>query len=123
MALVGLVNRLFRTRYTDLCYGFNAFWSRCLPSLDVDCDGFEIETLINIRAIRRALPWPRCPASSATGFMGCLPSRPGPTGSGSSERCSASTYRLVRTRPWSGRELGHEAAAEVLREGVEVLGG
>jgi glycosyltransferase involved in cell wall biosynthesis len=44
-----LVNRLFRTRYTDLCYGYNAFWSRCLPKLSVDCDGFEIETLINIR--------------------------------------------------------------------------
>ena len=50
MALVGLVSRLFNTEYTDLCYGFNAFWSRCLPTLDVDCDGFEVETLINIRA-------------------------------------------------------------------------
>ena len=52
MALVTLVNKLFRTSYTDLCYGFNAFWVRCLPSLDVDCDGFEVETLINIRAAR-----------------------------------------------------------------------
>jgi hypothetical protein len=41
---------LFGTRYTDLCYGYNAFWSRCLPVLDVDCNGFEVETLINIRA-------------------------------------------------------------------------
>jgi hypothetical protein len=46
---------LFRTRYTDLCYGFNAFWSRCLPRLEVNSDGFEVETLLNIRAARSGL--------------------------------------------------------------------
>ena len=30
-ALNGLVNVLYGTSYTDLCYGFNAFWARCLP--------------------------------------------------------------------------------------------
>jgi glycosyltransferase involved in cell wall biosynthesis len=50
IALTRIVNVLFGTRYTDLCYGYNAFWSRCLPVLDVDCNGFEVETLINIRA-------------------------------------------------------------------------
>src|SRR5579863_833700 len=39
-----LVNRLFGTRYTDLCYGYNAFWARHLSKLDLDCDGFEVET-------------------------------------------------------------------------------
>ena len=53
--LSGLVNRLFGTSYTDLCYGYNAFWSRCLESLEVDCDGFEVETLLNIRAARAGL--------------------------------------------------------------------
>jgi glycosyltransferase involved in cell wall biosynthesis len=47
-----LVNILFGTRYSDLCYGYNAFWRHCLPVLDVDCDGFEVETLINIRIAR-----------------------------------------------------------------------
>ena len=28
--LNGLVNMLFATRYTDLCYGYNAFWRHCL---------------------------------------------------------------------------------------------
>lgn len=55
LALVCLVNLLFRTRYTDLCYGFNAFWTRCLPRLEVDSDGFEVETLLNIRAARSGL--------------------------------------------------------------------
>jgi glycosyltransferase involved in cell wall biosynthesis len=49
------VNFLFGTRYTDLCYGYNAFWRHCLPVLDIDCSGFEIETLINIRIGRAGL--------------------------------------------------------------------
>jgi glycosyltransferase involved in cell wall biosynthesis len=51
-----LVNRLFGTRYTDLCYGYNAFWARHLSKLDlVDCDGFEIETVMNVRAAKVGL--------------------------------------------------------------------
>jgi hypothetical protein len=53
-------NMLFDTHYTDLCYGYNAFWTHCLPALELDAsgktqdrklwgDGFEIETMINIR--------------------------------------------------------------------------
>jgi glycosyltransferase involved in cell wall biosynthesis len=52
---ITLVNRLFSTRYTDLCYGYNAFWARNLPALALDCDGFEIETVINIRAAKAGL--------------------------------------------------------------------
>ncbi len=44
-----LVNIFFGVHYSDLCYGYNAFWRRCLKSIRVDCDGFEVETLINIR--------------------------------------------------------------------------
>jgi glycosyltransferase involved in cell wall biosynthesis len=59
-----VVNVLFGTRFTDLCYGYNAFWRRVVPTLNLPDtslprpsdggklwgDGFEIETLINIRA-------------------------------------------------------------------------
>jgi hypothetical protein len=65
-ALNRLVNLLFRTRYTDLCYGYNAFRVHLLPVLDLPPtqpagepegsmlwgDGFEIETLINVRVAR-----------------------------------------------------------------------
>ncbi len=44
-----LVNVLFGTKFSDLCYGYNAFWRYCLDYVEVDCDGFEVETLINIR--------------------------------------------------------------------------
>lgn len=50
-----LVNRLYRTRFTDLCYGFNAFWSRHLDVMDVNCNGFEVETLMNVRAAKHGL--------------------------------------------------------------------
>ena len=50
-----LVNRLFGTQFTDLCYGYNAFWARHLDALNIDCAGFEIETLMNIRAAKAGL--------------------------------------------------------------------
>ena len=54
--LCGLVNALFGTRYTDLFCGYNAFWAKSLSRLDLsDCDGFEIETAINIRAAKAGL--------------------------------------------------------------------
>lgn len=48
--LCTLVNVLFRSRFSDLCYGYNAFWNHCLDYLDIDCDGFEVETLMSLRA-------------------------------------------------------------------------
>jgi hypothetical protein len=53
--LTMLVRVLFGGKYTDLCYGYNAFWRRVLPQLALDADGFEIETLMNIRALRAGL--------------------------------------------------------------------
>jgi glycosyltransferase involved in cell wall biosynthesis len=53
--LNALVNVLYGTSYTDLCYGYNAFWRRCLPYMRVDCAGFEVETLINVRVAKAGL--------------------------------------------------------------------
>lgn len=53
--LCTLVNGLFGTRYTDLCYGCNAFWSRHLPQLALDSEGFEVEAVMNIRAAMAGL--------------------------------------------------------------------
>ena len=60
--LNGVANALFGTSYTDLCYGYNAFWADLLPLLElppIDApapqdgmlwgDGFEIETVLNCR--------------------------------------------------------------------------
>lgn len=50
-----MVNVLFGTRFTDLCYGYNVFWKSCLDHITIDSDGFEIETLMNIRAYMAGL--------------------------------------------------------------------
>lgn len=52
---VTLVRLLFGGRYTDLCYGYNAFWVSALPILALDGVGFEIETMMNVRALREGL--------------------------------------------------------------------
>jgi glycosyltransferase involved in cell wall biosynthesis len=59
-ALGLVVNLLYGTRYSDLCYGYNAFWARYVPVFELQTqtagqravwgDGFEIETLLNLRA-------------------------------------------------------------------------
>jgi glycosyltransferase involved in cell wall biosynthesis len=43
---------LFGGSFTDLCYGYAAFWSSIIHQLNLDGDGFEIETMMNIRALR-----------------------------------------------------------------------
>jgi glycosyltransferase involved in cell wall biosynthesis len=48
--LVGVVNRIWGVRFTDLCYGYNAFWTRFARVVHAPCSGFEVETLMNIRA-------------------------------------------------------------------------
>ena len=50
-----LVNTLFLTRFSDLCYGYNAFWKHCLEHVKIDSDGFEVETLMNNRMHRARL--------------------------------------------------------------------
>ena len=51
----GLVNLLYGTQYTDITYGYNAFWSRLKPFMNVACDGFAYEILINCRTAKRGL--------------------------------------------------------------------
>ena len=55
LGLVQLVTLFYGGKFSDLCYGYNAFWRRTLPLLDLDADGFEIETLMNIRALKAQL--------------------------------------------------------------------
>lgn len=50
-----LVNRRYGTRYTDIAYGFNALWTCHRDLLALDCSGFEVETLMHVRAARVGL--------------------------------------------------------------------
>ena len=65
--LNGMSNLLFRTDFSDLCYGYNAFWRDIVPVLDLPSvdpagldgmvwgDGFEIETMISCRVVAAGL--------------------------------------------------------------------
>jgi len=48
--LCWLANRLFRTAWTDLCYGYMALRRECLPQLALTANGFEIEAQILVNA-------------------------------------------------------------------------
>jgi glycosyltransferase involved in cell wall biosynthesis len=53
--LLLLVRLLYGGRFSDLCYGYIAFWKRVLPAIDPDSDGFAIETQMSVRALRAGL--------------------------------------------------------------------
>ena len=66
--LNNFTNLLFGTRFSDLCYGYNAFWRDVVPVLDLPAidlpapeggmlwgDGFEVETMINCRVAAAGL--------------------------------------------------------------------
>ena len=50
-----LTRILFRVRYTDICYGYNAFWADAVRRLELSASGFEVEAMMNIRAHRVGL--------------------------------------------------------------------
>jgi glycosyltransferase involved in cell wall biosynthesis len=69
-AFVQFVRLLFGGRYSDLCYGYNAFWRAVLPVLDLNGNGFEIETMMNVRALRAGLKVVEVPSFEAKRVYG-----------------------------------------------------
>ncbi|HET8629182.1 MAG TPA: glycosyltransferase family 2 protein [Thermomicrobiales bacterium] len=67
---VRLVRLLFGGCYSDLCYGYNAFWARVVPRLCLDGDGFEIETMMNVRALQVRLKVAEVPSFEAKRVYG-----------------------------------------------------
>ena len=79
-----VVNALYGTRYTDLCYGYNAFRRECLSVIDLDVgeledvdqstmlwgDGFEVETLINVRIAKAGLHVAEVPSFERSRYFG-----------------------------------------------------
>jgi glycosyltransferase involved in cell wall biosynthesis len=78
-ALAAVMNRLYRTSFTDLCYGYNAFWRHCaeklaLPETEraepVFGDGFEIETIIATHVATSGLSVAEVPSFERPRFYG-----------------------------------------------------
>ncbi|MEV4708594.1 glycosyltransferase family 2 protein [Actinoplanes sp. NPDC049316] len=99
-ALSRVVNLLFRTRFTDLSCGYNAYWRELLPVLDLPGpevpglrrgrrawgDGPEIETLITVRMATRGL---RVVEVATVGYPRIHGDRP--------RQLWPAAYRIVRT--------------------------
>jgi glycosyltransferase involved in cell wall biosynthesis len=83
---------LYGVHVTDLCYGYMAFWRRCVPTLALDADGFEIETLINVRAAKAGLRVEEVPSDEARRLHGS-----------SNLRTFRDGFRVLRTL-WEERE-------------------
>lgn len=54
-SLLRIVNALYDTHLTDLCYGFCAFHRRYLEHLDLTATGFEIEAQMTVHAVQAGL--------------------------------------------------------------------
>jgi len=68
---VTLVNMLFGSKFTDLCYGYHAFWRYCLDVIDFDkIDGFEIDTALYLRAVRERMRIAEVPSFEGYRFFG-----------------------------------------------------
>jgi glycosyltransferase involved in cell wall biosynthesis len=53
--LTQTVRLLYGGSFSDLCYGYFAFWRRHLDVLDPICKGFEVETFIKLQALKAKL--------------------------------------------------------------------
>lgn len=87
-------------RYSDLCYGYNAFWTRVLPLLELDGDGFEIETIMNVRALRAGLKVAEVPSFEKPRIFGTSNLRTFPDG----WRVLKAIMRETRARWNQGRD-------------------
>jgi len=109
-----LVNRLYKTSYTDLCYGYNAFWRNALPAIVSDCSGFEVETVLNVRAAKAGLRVVEVPSVEHPRIHGRSNLRPVRDG-----------LRVLRTilREREHRPLSEPAVAiDIVGADVEVVG-
>lgn len=104
---VRVVRLFFGGRYSDLCYGYNAFWRSLVPLLCLDGNGFEIETMMNVRALRTGLKVVEVPSVEAKRFSGVGRLKTIPDG-----------WRVLRTI-WKERDFAARIAVHTWAESVD----
>ena len=108
-------NLLMRTRFTDLCYGYNAFWTRVLPVLNLPDhaipdagtmvwgDGFEIETVLCCRIVAARLAVTEVPSIERKRIFGV-----------SNLNAVRDGFRVLRTIITERRDAGRASLAPVV---------
>jgi hypothetical protein len=137
--LNGVANALFGTSYTDLCYGYNAFWADLLPLLDLPDpttpapadgmlwgDGFEIETVLNCRVAAAGLRITEVPSVERQRIFGRTNLRTFADGTRVLRTLAAERRRAVRRRAHGAGRLaprfGPVGEAPFEREGYGSYG-
>jgi glycosyl transferase family 2 len=131
--LNGVANALFNTSYTDLCYGYNAFWADLLPLLDLPDpttpapaegmlwgDGFEIETVLNCRVAAAGLHITEVPSVERQRLFGRTNLRTFADGTRVLRTLLAERRRAVRQR---GRGAGWLVPSRLATEGFGIWAG
>lgn len=78
--LTQIVNVLYGGSFSDLCYGYFAFWRHHLSVIDPACDGFEVETFIELQALKAKLRIAEVPSFEALRVHGASNLRAIPDG-------------------------------------------
>ncbi|WP_308466279.1 glycosyltransferase family 2 protein [Rathayibacter soli] len=92
-ALTALTNVVFRSNFSDLCYGYIALRRECVDVLDLAADGFEIETELVVHAVLAGLRIAEVPSTELCRISGL-----------SNLHAVRDGLRVVRTlgRAWAG---------------------
>jgi glycosyltransferase involved in cell wall biosynthesis len=114
-----IANSIFGTEYTDLCYGYNAFWADILDVLDLPAprevslsrhapmqwgDGFEVETVINCRIAAAGLVVHEVPSNEQLRVHGV-----------SNLNAISDGWRVLKTLNTERRRAISQAAAQRVR--------
>jgi len=87
LAFILMGNALFGVSFSDICYGYHAFWKYCLDAINLnEMDGFEIDTAIYLEAVRSRLRIVEVPSFEGYRFYGSSNLRTIPDG-----------FRVLRT--------------------------
>ncbi|WP_427007452.1 glycosyltransferase family 2 protein [Pseudarthrobacter sp. H2] len=68
--LTELANAMLHSNYSDLCYGYIALRRECLEVLQLESDGFEIETELIVRAAKAGLRIAEVPSTELDRISG-----------------------------------------------------
>ncbi|MCU1497038.1 MAG: glycosyl transferase family 2 [Acidimicrobiales bacterium] len=68
--LTEVVRQVYGGRYSDLCYGYFAFWRDILPYLEGDAPGFEVETHVSVRVLAAGMQVVEVPTFEADRIHG-----------------------------------------------------
>ena len=110
-SFVLMANMLYGSQFTDLCYGYCAFWRRHLDRLGLTADGFEIETQLVLGAVKAGLEIREVPSFE-------LERRAGTSNLNAAARRDSDPAHDARTRPAPRRRRNPFHPAESSSSGL-----